>query len=84
MSKFRYDCPDYEHRGDLDRDIAYLKCLCSQMSNINAQEERDYEAEADYEQEYGELDENIYRGYIEFEAPESYTKILITAGCYEN
>lgn len=63
---------DYEHSGDLDHEIAYIKSVCPQARNFKSWEEEDYEAEADYEQEYGECDESIYQGYVSFEAPESW------------
>lgn len=60
---------DYEHSGDIDHEIAYIKSICPQARNFKGWEERDYEAESDYEQDYGECDEPIYQGYVSFEAP---------------
>lgn len=82
-SKFIYYIPDYEHSGDLDWASGHIKEICPEASNIKGFEERDYEAEADYKSEYGELDEYIYTGYIQFDAPDKYKKVLIDNDCYE-
>lgn len=67
---------DYEHSGDIDHEIAYIKSICPQARNFKGWEEEDYEAESDYEQDYGECDEPIYQGYVSFEAPADYDEKL--------
>lgn len=73
---------DYEHSGDLDHEIAYIKSICPQARNFKAWEEEDYEAESEYEQDYGECDEPIYQGYVSFEAPKSWDKEASKYGIY--
>ena len=82
MSKYLMQVADYEHRGDLDHAVSEIKAISSKCSSFRTYEERDYEAEFEHTQEYGELDESIYQGYVEFEAPESERKVLEAIGCY--
>lgn len=83
MKKFICQVSDYEHSGDLEHEVRYIKEQCSQACNFHTYEERDYEAEHEYEREYGECDESIYNGFVEFEAPKECTKELEKIGCYE-
>lgn len=80
----RYGCsvPDFEHDGDIDYQISYIKSKCPQATNFKGWSERDYEAEADYKSDYGELDEPIYQGYVEFDAPMSCGNLLEDIDCY--
>lgn len=73
---------DYEHSGDLSHEENYIKSICPEAIIVKSWEERDYEAESDYEHEYGELDEYIYQGYVEFKAPRRYLKLLEENGYY--
>jgi len=82
LQKFRYTVADYEHSGDLDHAVLEIKKICPDATDIKAFEEEDYEAEADYKSEYGELDEAIYQGYVEFYAPEKYAEALSNIDCY--
>ena len=82
MKTFEYQIPDYEHSGDLDWAEEELKRLCPDLKNLKKEQERDYEQEREYENEYGEIDEPIYRGYIVFDAPDKYIPILLDYGCY--
>lgn len=79
---FRYDIPDYEHLGDLKYAKHELNKICK-VTNLKGFEERDYEAESDYENDYGELDEPIYIGYVTFNASDEHKQTLIDFGCYE-
>ena len=79
---FIYDIPDYEHRGDLDWAEKELSRICN-ITNVHKIEERDYEAEADYASEYGEIDEYIYKGSIQFDASKEHEQALLDYGCYE-
>lgn len=81
--KFIYHVPDYEHSGDLEWAKKEIQIICSEVTNLKGFEERDYEAEHEYEDEYGECDEYIYQGYVEFDAPKSYKEKLEDFGCYE-
>ena len=72
MKHFTYYVPDYEHRGDLEWAKSRIEKICPEAKNIKGFEERDYEAESEYRSEYGELDECIYQGYVEFDAPDSF------------
>lgn len=68
---------DYEHEGDLDWARQYVKEKFPLVKNIKTYQERDYDAETDYEMDNGcECDEYIYKGYIEFDAPEDYMEEL--------
>lgn len=73
---------DYEHSGDLDHEIAYIKSICPEATNFRSWEEEDYEAEDEYEREYGECDEGIYQGFVEFWTPASCKEILLEYGYY--
>ena len=70
MKRFLYQVPDYEHSGDLDWAKNYILEAFPYAQIIKAYEEEDYEQEADYEDEYGECDEPIYQGFVEFEVPD--------------
>lgn len=72
MKHFTYCVPDYEHTGDLEWAKNRIKTICPDATNIKGFEERDYEAESEYRYEYGELDEHIYQGFVEFDAPDSF------------
>ena len=76
MKHYNFVISDYEHEGDLIWARQQLKQDFPKVTNINTYEERDYEAESDYEEDYGECDEPIYRGYIEFDAPDEYKQSL--------
>ena len=77
MIKFTYEVPDYEHEGDLAWAKGELRRLCPEVNIIKAYEERDYEAEAEYEDEYGDCEESIYRGFVDFEVPEEYKEKIL-------
>lgn len=76
IKEFILPVSDYEHRGDLNHAINYIKSICPEATDFRSWEERDYEAESDYEHEYGECDEPIMQGYIAFKAPQSYSEKL--------
>lgn len=76
MKHYQFRISDYEHSGDLDWAVNEVQSHFPNVKNIHTWEERDYEAEADYKEEYGELDEHIYQGYIEFDAPEEYAESI--------
>ena len=78
MKHYTFRISDFENEGDLDWARQYVKENFPLVKNIKTYQERDYEAEADYEDEYGECDEPIYQGYIEFDAPEEYRDTLET------
>lgn len=73
---------DYEHSGDLNNEITHIKHICPKAIKFKSWEERDYEAEAYYAEEYGEIDEPIYQGFISFEAPEDCEELLNDYDCY--
>ena len=76
MKHYYFAISDYEHSGDLNWARQQLKQDFPNVTNIKTYEEEDFEAESDYEEDYGECDEPIYRGYIEFDAPDEYIKDL--------
>lgn len=76
MKHYRLEISDYEHQGDLDGAVQYLKSEFPKVSNVEAYEDRDYEAEQDHEDDYGCCYEPIYKGYVEFDAPDDYAKDL--------
>ena len=77
MKHYHFAISDYKHSGDLDWARQQLKSDFPDITNIHAYEERDYEAEFYYKEEYGEEDfERIYQGYIEFDAPDEYRESL--------
>lgn len=76
MRHYEFRISDYEHSGDLDWAKNYVKKKFPLIENVKTHEERDYEAEAEYEDEHGECDEPIYQGYIEFDAPADYMREL--------
>jgi len=83
MNKYIVSVDDYEHIGDCKNEISHIKSICSQARNFEYWEEEDYEAEADYKEEYGDEDfESIYRGYVSFEAPKKCKKVLEDNGYY--
>lgn len=69
MERFLYQVPDYEHSGDLEWAKNYIIENFPYAQIIRAYEEEDYEQECDYENDYGECDEPIYQGFVEFEVP---------------
>lgn len=76
MKHYIYAIPDYEHSGDIQWAIGELLKICPKCNILKSYEERDYEAEDDYSREYGECDESIYQGYVEFEVPEEYCDVI--------
>ena len=72
MKRFEYSVPDYEHSGDLDWAKNYILETFPYAQIIRAYEEEDYEEECYYEDEYGERDEPIYQGFVEFEVPDEH------------
>lgn len=76
MKHYSFIISDYEHSGDLDWARQHALLNFPDIKNIKTYEERDYEAESDYEDDYGECDEPIYQGYIEFDTPDEYVKEL--------
>lgn len=76
MKHYVYEVPDYEHEGDLEYAKQEILSNFPKIKNITTREERDYESESDYEEEYGECDEPIYQGYVEFDAPDEYAEAL--------
>ena len=77
MKHYRFSISDYEHSGDLDWARQELVSNFPNVTNIHTYEELDDEAMCEYESDYGEEpDEPIYRGYIEFDAPDEYAQNL--------
>lgn len=76
MKNYCFTISDYEHSGDLSWAKKEVLSKFPKVKNIRTFEERDYEAEYDYKSEYGEIDEPIYQGYIEFDAPKEYEEEL--------
>ena len=72
MKRFTLLVNDYEHSGDINAAIARIQNKFPDIQDIKGYEIRDFEAESDYREEYGELDEYIYQGYVTFMAPEKY------------
>lgn len=65
MKHFILYITDYAHERDLKRAKQEVIMKCPDVKNLKA-----------YQIKYGELDDPIYEGYVEFDAPESYTKIF--------
>lgn len=63
---YYYYIPDYEHSGDLEYGKSYIRKNFPEAKNIKGYEERDYDAESDYEDEYGEESDYVYVGYVAF------------------
>lgn len=76
MKHYKFIISDYEHSGDLAWAEQEIKSNFPNVKNLKGYEERDYESEIEYEEEYGEFDEPIYQGYVEFDAPDEYIKAL--------
>lgn len=76
MRHYCFTISDYEHSGDLEWGKQEILSNFPNIKNLYAFEEIDREAEADYEEEYGECDEHIYEGYVEFDAPDEYAEAL--------
>ena len=76
MKHICYSICDYEHEGDLRAEEDLVREQCPEVENIRTWQERDYEAESEYRSEYGECDESIYRGYIEFDVPEKFAHLF--------
>ena len=76
MKHHTFIVSDYEHSGDLAWAEQEVRSNFPNIKNLKSWEERDYEAEMEYEDEYGECDEPIYQGYVEFDAPDEYKDAL--------
>lgn len=76
MNHYTFKISDYEHEGDLDGAREYVLQRFPLVKNIKTYQERNYEAESDYEVDYGYCDEPIYEGYVEFDAPDEYKDTL--------
>ena len=77
MKHYKFIISDFEHAGDLAWARQQLKQDFPNVTNIKTYEEEDFEAEFEYREDYGEEDfEPIYRGYIEFDAPDEYAQNL--------
>lgn len=48
MLHFTSIVDDYEHGGNLDHEVSYIKSICPKATNFKTWEERDYEAGGDY------------------------------------
>ena len=76
MKHYSFIISDYENSGDLDWARQHALLNFPNIKNIKTWEDRDYEAEFYYKEDYGECSEPIYQGYIEFDAPDEYVKEL--------
>lgn len=76
MKHYEFAISDYEHSGDLEWAKREIRAKFPKVENLNGFEERDYEAEFEFQDEYGTLDEPIYKGYIGFDAPDEYVEDL--------
>lgn len=79
---FSAQVDDYEHSGDLQYAASEIRKICPDVVDLKTWEEEDFEAEADYENDYGECDEPIYQGFVEFKAPSEYRDQLEELGYY--
>lgn len=67
---------DYEHEGDLRAAEERVREICPEAKNLKSYAQIDREAEHEYEREYGELDEHIYEGFVEFDADAVYEDVF--------